>query len=160
MSQWLTKNPILVMAIVLFAFVIAQAFWPRASERVKWSSDYAAAMAGAQQDQRPVLVYFTASWCGPCQQMKHTTFADQAVADEVAQWLAVRVDVDEQVDLADSFGVQFVPSFYILTPEGKLLSTYGKIMDSEQILAFLKDAKTRYAGASTGPMMHFLPTLP
>lgn len=167
MSNWLTKNPLLVMAIVLFAFVIAQFFWPEPKERVKWGEDYTVAMKDAKQNNRLVLAYFTASWCGPCRQMKRTTFADQAVADEVAKFSAVKIDVDQQRELAESAGVQYMPSFFIYTSDGELLTSRGSYMDSQQFIEFLENARAMHdvlqsstTSPITGPGMMIQPALP
>jgi len=55
------------------------------------------------------LLDFTATWCGPCQQM------EPIVAQLVAQGYPVRkVDIDQQRDLAAKFRVQSVPCFVVL----------------------------------------------
>ena len=37
-----------------------------------WSTNYDATLAAAATNQQPALVYFTASWCGPCKLMTRT----------------------------------------------------------------------------------------
>ncbi|HID22847.1 MAG TPA: thioredoxin, partial [Planctomycetaceae bacterium] len=56
-----------------------------------------------------VLLDFTASWCGPCQQMA------PIVARLQRQGLPVRtVDVDEHPELARRFGIQNIPAFVLV----------------------------------------------
>ena len=59
----------------------------------------------------PVLVDFTASWCGPCKQL--SPIVDQ-VADALAGKVKVgKVDVDESPVTAGKFGVHGVPTLMV-----------------------------------------------
>jgi thioredoxin 1 len=50
-----------------------------------------------------VLLYFTASWCGPCQKLKPIL---KSIAEELT---VVEIDVDDHGDLADAHEVQGIP---------------------------------------------------
>src|SRR5438045_9357011 len=79
----------------------------RANEVVPWTSDYAAAKQQAAAQHKLVLLYFTATWCGPCQEMKHTTFADREVERAVtAKLVQVKLDVDEKSPLPHQYGLK------------------------------------------------------
>lgn len=56
---------------------------------------------------RPVLVDFTASWCGPC---KHQSVILEQIAEGSDDVLVAMVDVDECPDLAARFGVRGMPT--------------------------------------------------
>ena len=73
----------------------------------------AAADAGHQPASRGVLLDFTATWCGPCQQM------NPIVSRLKRQGYPVRkVDVDQERALAQQFNVRSMPTF-ILVVDGK-----------------------------------------
>ncbi len=67
---------------------------------------------------RPVLVDFTASWCGPCQQQAPIL---QQLASEMGDAVRIlKIDVDKNQALAQEQRVQGVPTL-MLWRQGKLL---------------------------------------
>ena len=58
------------------------------------------------KSDKPVLVDFNATWCGPCRMLKPTL---DALAAERADVTVVGVDVDENMDLAQEYDVFSIP---------------------------------------------------
>jgi thioredoxin-like negative regulator of GroEL len=84
-----------------------------------WRTNLTAAVEEAAELDRPVLLYFTAAWCGPCQAMARTTLRVEAVTNAIAALIPVAVDVDENSELARTRGVNAVPTFGLLSPAGE-----------------------------------------
>ena len=99
---------------ILF-LTVASAWIARAEIPDGWSTNYAVAMASAESAQQPALVFFTASWCGPCKLMSLTTLADPGVSRAISGIEHVAVDIDEHPDLATKYGVTAVPTFIMLS---------------------------------------------
>lgn len=55
----------------------------------------------------PVLAYFSATWCGPCRLFKPRV---QSATSDRTDIVAVAIDVDENQELAENFGVMSVPT--------------------------------------------------
>jgi thioredoxin-related protein len=106
-----------------------------------WSTDYAAAVAQAATDKKPVLLEFTGSdWCPPCMKQNKNVF-EQPVFASFAKGNLVLVKLDfprrqEQAPeiaarnraLAEQYGVSGFPTVVLLSAEGKELartSGYG-----------------------------------
>ncbi|MDD3428532.1 MAG: thioredoxin [Oscillospiraceae bacterium] len=66
-----------------------------------------------------VLVDFWAEWCGPCRML--SPVVDQ-IAEENADLSVGKVNVDEQPELAQRFGVMSIPTLLVFE-NGKLMET-------------------------------------
>ena len=79
----------------------------------------------------PVLIDFWASWCGPCRMMSPVI---DKIAEEMGDKLKVcKVNVDEEPDLAEKFGVMSIPTF-VAIKDGEVLGTSIGVQDEEEIL--------------------------
>lgn len=67
--------------------------------------------------ERPVVVDFFATWCGPCKMM--SPVMDQLAAEFEGQVDIYKVDVDKAQDVAAAFGVRSIPTFVFIPKEGK-----------------------------------------
>jgi thiol:disulfide interchange protein len=104
------------LCVVVAVALVSKALRPK--EIIPWRDDFAAATAEARRDNKPVFAYFTASWCGPCQKLKSTTWADKDVDAALRDYVPARIDIDRNPDLADKYGVRAVPTFVVMGADG------------------------------------------
>ena len=89
------------------------------------------------QSKVPVLVDFTATWCGPCKAMKPAIHEIETAYGRRIK--VVAIDIDERPDLADHFRVTGVPRLMVIKD--------GKIQEDEvgqrgyyEIISLLKSS--------------------
>ena len=137
-----SMRPLLVIGAVLLvvAGIELYSYWSSADPRelVAWQSDLAAAQAQAKAEHKRVFAYFTASWCGPCQQMKRTTWADAKVERAMRKYVPVKIDVDAEQALARQYRVDSLPRFYILSEDGQVVRKTTGGMSAEEMIGWME----------------------
>lgn len=82
----------------------------------------------------PVIVDFWAPWCAPCRQI--APILESAARAANGQFVLVKVNVDEQQELAMAFGVQSIPAVFALR-NGQLADQFTGVLPEPQIRAWL-----------------------
>ena len=72
--------------------------------------------AEVANSEKPVLLDFWASWCGPCKMLSPVV---DEIAEQTADVKVGKVNVDEQPELARQFGVMSIPTLVFLK-DGKV----------------------------------------
>ena len=71
---------------------------------------------------KKVLLDFYADWCGPCRMVAPVV---DEIAKEHPEYKIGKVNVDEQPELASSFGVMSIPSIFVLEGGKVIKKTLG-----------------------------------
>lgn len=84
------------------------------------------------QEKIPVLVDFWAPWCGPCKMI--APVLSELAADNRDRLKVVKVNVDENPDLAARFDVMGIPTM-ILFKGGKVVDSFTGSMAKQELAA-------------------------
>ena len=89
---------------------------------IQWRSDLRAANQESADTGLPILMKFSAVWCGPCKRMKSETFTDQQLVGMINTcFIPVEVDTDRSEQLARQLRIESVPTTLVISPQGDIL---------------------------------------
>jgi thioredoxin 1 len=84
---------------------------------------------------KPVLVDFFATWCGPCKMMSPILHqVKESLGDAVT---IIKIDVDKNPQAASAYGIQGVPTL-IVFKNGKVLWRQSGVVQANMLINVLK----------------------
>ena len=87
------------------------------------------------KSDKPVLIDFSAVWCGPCRMV--APIVDE-IAEENPLIKVCKVDVDEEPELAQAFGVSSIPML-VVVKNGKITASAVGARPKESIILLLDE---------------------
>ena len=87
------------------------------------------------KSELPVLVDFWAAWCGPCRMLAPAVA--QIAAECEGKVKVGKVNVDEEPELAQRFGIMSIPTVLVIKDGKKTEQSIG-LVPKEKLLALLK----------------------
>lgn len=86
-----------------------------------------------KNSEKPVLLDLYADWCGPCRMVAPIV---EEIAQEYPEYLVGKINVDEEIELAQAFSVVSIPMLVVLK-DGKVAEKSIGVRSKEDILDML-----------------------
>ncbi|MEO6904072.1 MAG: thioredoxin fold domain-containing protein [Bacteroidia bacterium] len=97
------------------------------------------ALKKSSNENKPIFLDLSASWCGYCKKLKRKTFSDSTAAAYFnAKFINIELDGEEGTGLvfAEKFGVVGYPSLFIIDKSENIILRTSGYMNVEQLIDF------------------------
>ena len=102
------------------------------------------ALETAAQEERVIFIDFYTTWCAPCKQLDKVTWKDDAVIEWLNEnTIAIKVDAEDEPDLARRFGVDVYPTLLFLSSNA---DERGRLIGYKEPSEFLTEAPLAMRG--------------
>ncbi|MBS0014360.1 MAG: thioredoxin fold domain-containing protein [Desulfobacterales bacterium] len=109
---------------------------------INWHS-YEAGMEEIRKNGKKGYLHFYTDWCAYCRLMDEKTFSDADVAGYInAKFIAMRVNAEQEPDLAESYRVQQFPVNWFIDSNAEPIGNQPGYIPPEQMIHMLKYVET------------------
>ena len=107
-----------------------------------WFTDFNAAQEQSRKLNRPMIVHFHTTWCGPCKRMERDVLNSPEVRQLLqSQVIGVKVDADQNPALRVRYNVGSFPTDIVLHPDGRKLHEVNGAQPKVQYVATVAQFK-------------------
>jgi thioredoxin-related protein len=147
MTSFRTRTRALAAALLLFGACAAAGPLAAAEEEkprsIEWLS-YREAVNKGRDEDRPVLLHFTADWCGWCKKMKRETYRDMRVIRFMHEKMSAgMIDTEVHQSLARKYSVSSLPTLWFLDADGRPLTAVPGYVGADKLLRIMEYIATK-----------------
>jgi thiol:disulfide interchange protein len=142
-----------VLTVVFFVVVLGMGYYSMNAAPVvndeeytyqgglEWHKDPGQALDAAQAQDKPILVYYWTSWCTYCDTYAGNHYRDEAMREELDDYVLLAVNIDEPgsaEDLIRQHEATYPPQHRIMTSNGETVMSIEGYMEREQFRQVLE----------------------
>lgn len=109
------------------------------SNSINWLHSFEDAKKMSKALNKPMLLDFTAYWCGPCKKMDSDVWSKDEVKQVMENFIPVKIDFDSERKLVNKYNVKGIPYIFIVDGWGNELYSFIGYRDKTQTLKILKN---------------------
>jgi thioredoxin-related protein len=101
----------------------------------------------AEQEQKPIMIYFWAIWCQYCAKFQTDTLGNPNVKKILEEdYVLVAMDLDIDREVAQQYGVSYPPYLVFMDPKGNILQTVPGAVGPEYLLPIVTQVREKVRG--------------
>jgi len=132
---------VLVASLVATAFVL-QAQRVKPGPPVDWETDFVAAQTVSRATSQPVMLNFTADWCGSCRMLDEGVLRAPLIRSQIEQrFIPVKMDVSDasspHYETAEAMQISVLPTIVVLNAQGREAGRLTGAVRPEAFVAFM-----------------------
>jgi thioredoxin-related protein len=113
------------------------------SKELTWNHHMAEAIKLSQDSNKPIMMMYSATWCGECDKMKNKIFQTDGINKLLRDdFILLSFDVEQDMErLPEGFSFRGVPTFFFINSDKKLLKKVEGSCTKDSFLGKLKAVK-------------------
>lgn len=119
-------------AIVILFFLFSQL------SNAAWLTSFEDAQKLSLATNKFMIVDFWATWCGPCKKMDNDSWGDEKVKLVLENYVQVKIDIDENRELANRYGINSIPNMFVMDGNGKVVYVFSGYHNASELKKELK----------------------
>ena len=123
--RWLVSFTVVVLILAIAGVALFGYSEPGTEKKIgkiSFYTEYDQGLDQAYDAGKPVMLVFSASWCGACKRMIRDVFSNDDVGDASGQLVNIYIDVDKvDRELVKDYGIKYVPSVFFLDYSGETI---------------------------------------
>ncbi|WP_458185591.1 thioredoxin family protein [Haladaptatus sp. NG-WS-4] len=113
----------------------------------QWHTNFSEARQVAQEQDKPLLVYFWTTWCTYCEDYNQKVYSDPAVRNHLDEFVLVAVNLDDNSQsaarLKQRYNANYPPQHVAVTPQGEQLVKINGYAKKDAFITYLEKAQRR-----------------
>lgn len=110
-----------------------------------WLNSYEAGLEKAKLENKPVVLYFWATWCKFCRKLHDEVYPDPTVNSLLTErFVLVAINIDKNKEIPAKYGVQYPPAIIFVDADGNVITKVMGYTPKENFLVYVNSVLEKY----------------